>query len=643
MIKKVGFRIKRGERMTQNYINTNKIKENKYKILRMSLILGSDSNRDETLNNFEESAREIDAMNDETYLSELETKFYDTLKLEEEEKKLTELVDYIGGRVDQRISLLSDFANITGYDLSNLPPIKHYDKLDDLKERLKYIREYLSNTEQINNLVVEIEESETKLKEAYENKKTSEECNERNEEIILSKFSNIIKSISALKDINIDNIDNELNNIILNAEESKKSLDIFMNSYTTLKESGINYEEEIEYKSYVDNAKELYYSNKEQEYLLKIYKLLLNKEKEYSGLIQKRQLINDILTERTSLRNELGIMETDILNSLYDTLDKQYKDIQQQLNTIEDIEFLTGLIESKNNEKNDFEQANQKVEILSLLREFCIIDTYAEIEEPITTQKIEESSFPEYPDLTIEMPVSEVSEVSDEITIPKDIQEEISISDDIFTTNLPEIEETSKSEPEKEEPVKDNQVISVDKATNLDLDLIHSKASKVMKRVGEMLGIKTEKTEIVTVTSDELKSQELSKEEKEISKEEKEIPKENILPEEVTPVINNNSSLEENPLFTNNSLPEENPLFANNLLPEENPLFTSGISNNDVPVDPEDNNNFWFPSDTPDALNELPDLEVSSNNTTFFGDNNMPDLNFPDLKLDFGPNDTEGQ
>ena len=196
MIKRVGFRIKRGEKMTQNYINTNKIKENKYKILRMSLILGSEDNREETLNNFEESAREVDAMNDETYLSELESKFYDTLKLEEEEQKLASLVDYIGGRVDQRISLLSDFANITGYDLSNLPPIKYYDKLDDLKERLKYIREYLSNTEQINSLVIEIEESENRLKEAYENKKTSEESNERNEETILNKFSNIIKNFT---------------------------------------------------------------------------------------------------------------------------------------------------------------------------------------------------------------------------------------------------------------------------------------------------------------------------------------------------------------------------------------------------------------------------------------------------------------
>lgn len=573
--------------MTQNYINTNKIKENKYKILRMSLILGSDDNREETINNFEESAREVDAMNDETYLSELETKFYDTLKLEEEEQKLAALVDYIGGRVEQRISLLSDFANITGYDLSNLPPIKYYDKLDDYKERLKYIREYLSNTEQINKLASEIEEAETKLKEAYENKKTSEEYNGRNEEIILSKFKNLIRPLEYLKNITIDNVDAEINNIISSVEESKKSLDIFLKSYMTLKGSGINYEEEIEYKSYVDNAKEIYYNNKEQEYLLRIYKLLLTKETEYSKTIEKRQNINELLNERLTLRNELEITENDILNSLYDTLEKQYKDIEQQLNNIEAIEYLSSLIETKRAERNDLDQANNKVEILSLLREFCIIDTYAEIEEPIITSN-EESISTEYnTDNINEFPTLE--EKPEEITIPQDL----------FIPN-----DYQTSEPQTEE-IKDNQVISVEPATKLDLELIQSKASKVMKRVGEMLGIKTEETKIVSVTNEEEPKQELPKEEP--IKEEKQ---------------------------------EEVPVITNNPLPDENPLFTSNMPDmNNEPVDPEDNNNFWFPSDMPDALNELPDLEISNDN--FFGDNSMPDLNFPDLKLDFGPNDTE--
>ena len=49
--------------MMQMYNDSNKIKENKYKILRMSLLLGNGEDREETINNFEEAAREIDAMN----------------------------------------------------------------------------------------------------------------------------------------------------------------------------------------------------------------------------------------------------------------------------------------------------------------------------------------------------------------------------------------------------------------------------------------------------------------------------------------------------------------------------------------------------------------------------------------------------
>lgn len=586
--------------MHENYINNNKIKENKYKILRMSLILGSDENREETINNFEESAREIDAMNDETYLNEIEAKFYDTLKLEEEEKKLAVLVDYIGGRVEQRISLLSDFANITGYDLSNLPPIKYYDKLDDYKERLKYIREYLSNKEQITKLTEELDDADKKLKQAYENKTTSEEYNERNEEILLSKFQNIIKPLESLKDVTLDNIDAKLNNVISNVEESQKSLDIFTKSYTTLRGSGISYEEELEYKSYVDNAKEIFYSNKEQEYLLKIYKLLFNKETEYSQIVLKRNTINAILSERLELRQELEIEETDILTSLYDLLETQYNDIEQQKNNIETIEYLNQIIETKKEERTDLEQANQKVEILSLLREFCIIDTYADLEVSLSNETIEENTLESN---TLE-PIIKDEEEAKTIT---EKQEELVIPQDIFmkTDDLQSAKEN--------EPVKENQVIKVENATNLDLELIQSKAGKVMKRVGEMLGIKTEDTQIISVTNEPETEKEAKKEESK---------------------LNESEVLEQKPIT--NPLLEENPLFQSN----ENPLFSNNIPNlNESSPDPEEDNNFWFPSDMPDALNDLPDLEVPTNN--FFGNSEIPDLNFPDLKIDFGTNDTE--
>ena len=227
----------------QDCASSNKIKENKYKILRMSLLLGRGENQEETLTNFEEAARDIDTMNDEIYLNDLEGKFYDTLTLEEEEKKLSVLVDYIGGRVEQRISLLSDFSNVTGYDLTNLPPIKYYDKLDGYKERLKYIREYLNNIEEIKELDKKITDAEKKLKEAYLNKATAEDYNSRNEEILLNKFENLFKS-TILTNINEENISEKVEEISLSAEESKKSLDIFTKSFATLTGSGISYEEE---------------------------------------------------------------------------------------------------------------------------------------------------------------------------------------------------------------------------------------------------------------------------------------------------------------------------------------------------------------------------------------------------------------
>lgn len=607
MTKKVGSRIKRGDNMRENYINYNKIKENKYKILRMSIILGSGENREETLTNFEESAREIDAMNDETYLTEIESKFYDTLKLEEEEEKLAVLVDYIGGRVEQRISLLSDFANITGYDLTNLPPIKYYDKLDDYKERLKYIREYLSNTEQINRLTIEIDEAEEKLKEAYVNKATNEEYNGRNEEIILSKFMTLIKPLEIFKNLTPENIDAKINEVISNVEESKKSLDIFIKSYTTLRGSGISYEEEAEYKSYVDNAEEVFYENKEQEYLLRIYNLLQTKETDYNKIIVKRDTINQMLYERQELRKELEINAPDLLSSLYDLLERQYKDIEQQKNNIDAIDYLNQLIETSKAQKQELDQANQKVEILSLLREFCIIDTFAELETETESTSLENTPTNES-DATNDFMEENTSSYFPDNT------EEIVIPNDLFEATTNNNEEIKEEQKEEEQP-KENQVISVENATNIDLDLIHSKAGKVMKRVGEMLGIKTEETKIISVTNEEA-------------------------PKDIKEPVK-----EETQTNNNNDLPNENPLFKdtnNTTSIETNPLFQSEETNTtNTSVDPEDDNNFWFPSDTPDALNELPDLEVANDN--FFGNGELPDLNFPDLKIDFGPNDMEGQ
>ncbi len=600
----------------QDCASSNKIKENKYKILRMSLLLGRGENQEETLTNFEEAARDIDTMNDEIYLNDLEGKFYDTLTLEEEEKKLSVLVDYIGGRVEQRISLLSDFSNVTGYDLTNLPPIKYYDKLDGYKERLKYIREYLSNIEGIKNLDKEINDAEKKLKEAYLNKATAEDYNSRNEEILLNKFENLFKS-TALKDITEENINEKVEEVSSLTEESKKSLDIFNKSFSTLTGSGISYEEEEEYKSYVENAKEVYYMNKEQEYILKIYQYLLKSQIEYNTILEKREAINQLLYERMELRKDLKVKEPDALNNLYDLLERQFEDIKHQKDNIELIDSLTENINKYKEALNELEVDNQKVEILALLREFCLIDTYNED----ISKKEEQPQQISTPEESITS--SETSLNSEALDKKEEMPKEVEVKEpeehknsDIFN-NTKQLVTQQTTIPTIEGPIEkplDNEIVKVEPAEHIDIEYIQSKASKVMQRVGEMLGIKTKDSKIISF------------EEKNPSPipAKEEIKSENKVAEKPLPKV-------------------ENPLFSNNISASmEQPKVDAATSEDKFkfPENNNTNNDFWFSSDTPDALKELPDLDVSENKD-LFANNFTPSLDFPDLNLNFGPNSKE--
>ena len=604
--------------MMQDCASSNKIKENKYKILRMSLLLGADDNREETINNFEDSAREIDSMNNEVYLKNLENKFYDTNSLEEEEKKLSVLVDYIGGRVEQRISLLTDFSNITGYDLQNLPPIQYYDKLDDYKERLKYIREYLDNISRLDVLSSEIQSASDELNKAYKNKAAAEEFNLRNEDIVLNKFQHIISSLDYFKDINDSNVDEYLSNVVNEVNDSKKSLDIFTKSFMTLSGSGISLEEEEEYHSYVINAQDVYYFHKEQEYFIRLYQFLMRKESDYNAILVKRDSINDLLYERLDLRKELNISDVDLLSGMYDLIEKQYDDIKKQKSNIDRIDELNSLINMKKSEMNDLESDNQKVEILALLREFGIIDTYSNVGD----DKIDESlSIDSNLSLTDEVDVRDDVDNISTTEVVSDDSSLLSVSDTIDTDDNSHNSEslntgTDENVVTKEEVVLDNQVVSVDSTDLIDFDLVHSKANKVMQRVGEMLGIKVKEDTVVSVVSDDVQS---------VSSDKK-----------VDTNVNNTevvSSSSNDSLVDSNSVETINPMFQDD---------------SQVSVEESSNalgDNFWFPSETPDALNELPDLKneqpIDSNN--FFANNSMPDLNFPDLKVDFGQNDTEVQ
>ena len=168
-------------------------------------------------------------------------------------------------------------------------------------------------------------------------------------------------------------------------------------------------------------------------------------------------------------------------------------------------------------------------------------------------------------------------------------------SQDIDTNELETNEDIVENAP-------DNQVVCVEEAEHIDLDLVHSKANKVMQRVGEMLGIKPKEDKVVSVTSDIFSA-----------------------PSSVQVTTEVQGTEPENPLFSNDV---------------QIVTTNQAVDSQNKSQDTDDGNDFWFPSETPDALNELPDLEVTNQDSNnFFNNNSMPDLNFPDLKLDSGSNE----
>ena len=90
-----------------------KVRFDLYKILRMSILLSQNDVDEETLKKFQDASSNIDEILDKDYEKKLETLFYKTNTLEEEEDRLKKLVTLVKNRVEQRKSLIDDYQTIT--------------------------------------------------------------------------------------------------------------------------------------------------------------------------------------------------------------------------------------------------------------------------------------------------------------------------------------------------------------------------------------------------------------------------------------------------------------------------------------------------------------------------------------------------
>lgn len=454
----------------------NDILEKKYKILRTSLILGNSKNRDDLLLQFEDTARRVDDIYNNRYLQILASKKYPTKNLNEEEDRLRDLIDFIKKRVYDRKCFLDDYKEITLYNLDGLKDISDEDELSLYENRLNIIDEYLSNVDKIDDINKRISECKDELDEKYKVNAENQALDVKYEDTLLDEFNKIILDDEYYSKLSYTDIDKELDDLDISSKDKKATLDTFIASYDALENSGIGEDEKNEYKSYVRDAKVDYYNDVEKIYILKLYKMVLDKKTEYKDIFSKRENITNLLNERLVLRNDLGIDSFDVLSGFYDIVCDQFGVVKAQKYTIESIDNLILTLDGYENDLKELTMRNSDKEILDVVSDY-------------------------------------IFDIDKKPTIEVEDTEE-----DVVEKEVPKVEDIKHL---------DNEVIAVEDAVDFDTDVVSMQAIDVMKRVVEALDI--DKDNIITVEND--KDDIFLDEEPKV--EEKEDSKKNILTKEV--------------------------------------------------------------------------------------------------------------
>ena len=480
-----------------------KVKLDLYKILRMSVLLSQDEVDELTLSKFKDASINLDKMYTEDYEEKLESMFYSTSTLEEEVERLKKLVEFIKDRIEQRKSLQSDYKNVTGKELNDLEYIEKSSELDLYEKRLNLIKSYLDNSRTIEVNKKELTYLEDELSNEFDKKKSNEEKNVNLEDKLYTDYINTLYEMDLQSLTKVEDIDEELNKIAKEINEAKDQKDTFVTAFDNLKTSGISGDLELEYASYVENSKRNYYYVKEKEILLKLYELIEKKEKEYSNLFTKRTNVKTLLKERLTLRKEMNIKEKDLLLPIYDLVEEQSHEIEEEKSNTDNINVLTERIKLKENRLEELNKEVKKPEVLSILKEFHLIDTYEHDDESLDKDYLFEDEKEEQPEQLEDLVKEDILETEPEIeesktdSLFKDLMDEANSKDE-------DVEETQEAEP-LEETYLPNQIKSSEMIMSMNFGLSRLKSISVMKRVADMLGIDTKKKDPEPVVKEEPK------------------------------------------------------------------------------------------------------------------------------------------
>lgn len=322
--------------------------------------------------NYEKYSKKIDSIYNAEFEKKIKPLIVPAVTIEKEEERLEKLISLLKNRLDSREELENRYYLTTGTYIKGLQLIVSPNELEDKKNRLEIISKYLDTRNEINTITNGVSELKEKLKEETIRQEEYIKKNKIMEEELYSTFKDIISEEDYLSKINEEDIDTSLALVTSKVEENKETLEVTKDSVNSLIINGDN----DDYATYIEDAERMYFTWKNRELLLKIYSLVINMEDNYNELYEKRDKISKIVRNRRSIKENLTIEITDNFSSFEEVLQREIEVLKNEKEVLENVSNYTNRINFKEERLSELEEANNAVEILSILREYGLIDTY---------------------------------------------------------------------------------------------------------------------------------------------------------------------------------------------------------------------------------------------------------------------------
>lgn len=351
----------------------------------------------DVLINYEKYIKKIDAIYNDRFEREIKPLITPEVTIEKEEERLKKLISLLKDRLNKREELENRFYLTTGRYISSLQLVVSESELEDKQNRLDRITRYLDTRNEINNVTSSLEDLKQKLKEEVAMQDEYTKKNKIMEEELYASFLDVISDDDYLSKINKDDIDGELALVIDKAKENKETLDVTKESVNSLLAGGTD----DDYTSYIEDAERMYFTWENRELLLRIYAIVVAGEDNYNGLFDKRDKINKLLRKRRSIRDSLSIEIPDNISSFENLLKEELEVLKNEKEVIDNVSNYTNRISFKEERLEELEKLNNDIEILTILREYGLIDTYDNKEE------LSNISLEEEEPLEIEAPTKE--------------------------------------------------------------------------------------------------------------------------------------------------------------------------------------------------------------------------------------------